>query len=382
MAIPSDALALLEGTKQAVRENYDLFQAQNKEHFDRLRSRVSDLEAANGRRGLGGSYDSERSQELSKALRLWLRDNDATHLKSLMAVSSDPAGGYWVVPEFESDIIATVKALSPLRRLARVYSIGSDSLEMITDTGEFGGAWVEESGTRSDTDVSEIGKITIFARELYAQPVVTQKLLDDAMIDVGEWVARKIGQRFARLESSAFISGDGIGKPRGLLTYPISTADDDVRAFGTVEYVPSGAAGAFASTDPQNALIDLVTSLQPDYRTNARWLMNRATAGTIRKFKDSEGRFIWQDSLVQGQPSLLLGFPVEIDEFLPTVAANSLSVALGDFSAAYAVVDRAGVRALRDPFTRKGYVKFYTWRRVGGDVMNTESYKLLKMAAS
>lgn len=304
------------------------------------------------------------------------------HLKSLMAVSSDPGGGYWVVPEFEADIVATVKALSPLRRLARVYSIGSDSLEMISDAGEFSAAWVAETGTRSDTDVSEIGKITIFARELYAQPVVTQKLLDDALIDVAEWVAHKIGQRFARLESSAFISGSGVGQPRGILTYPISTTDDDTRAFGTVEYVPTGAAGAFATTDPQNALIDLVTSLQPDYRAAARWLMNRATAGVIRKFKDSEGRFLWRDGLVQGQPSLLLGFPVELDEFMPMIAANSLSVALGDFEAAYAIVDRAGVRALRDPYTQKGYVKFYTWRRVGGDVINTEAFKILKFATS
>jgi len=218
--------------------------------------------------------------------------------------------------------------------------------------------------------------------EIYAAPKSTQKLLDDSSINVESWLVDHVADKFGRTENTAFVNGNGVGKPRGFLTYPVSTDADDVRAWGTMEYTPSGASGAFASSDPGDALIDLQYSLNSGYRPSAVWLMNRAVAGEVRKFKDTQGRYMWADGLQPGQPPSLLGHSVILAEDMPDLAADSLSVAFGDFRRGYIIADRHEMRVLRDPYSDKPFTIFYTYKRCGADVANYECIKILKMAAS
>jgi HK97 family phage major capsid protein len=224
--------------------------------------------------------------------------------------------------------------------------------------------------------------LRIPAREIYANPAITQNLLDDSSIDLGAWIVDKVANRFARMEGAAFVDGDGVAKPRGYLSYPTASTGDSARPWGTLQYVPTGAAAAFASSNPGDALIDLVYSLKANFRPNAVWQMNRKTASIVRKFKDGQGNYLWSESIVAGQPSLLLGHPVDFNEEMPDLGANEFPVAFGDFGSGYTVVDRIGLRVLRDPYTAKPYVHFYTYKRVGGDVNNFEAIKLLKCATS
>lgn len=299
-----------------------------------------------------------------------------------MSVGSDPDGGYWVPSELSSSITKTIFDSSPIRQIARIVSIETDSFEEILDRDQVGASWVEETGARTETTTPEIGKINIPAREIYCSPRVTQKLLDDAKVDIAAWLSEKISDRFSRSEATAFVTGDGIGKPRGFLSYTTAATSDATRPWGTLEHVPSGASGAFASSNPGDALISLLFALKAGYRRGANWLMNSKTTAATRKLKDGQGNYLWQTSVIAGQPDLLLGYPVLAGEDMPDMAANSLSIAFGNFQRGYTVVDRHPMRMLRDPYTAKPHVLFYTYRRVGGDVVNFEAIKLLKFATS
>jgi HK97 family phage major capsid protein len=217
-------------------------------------------------------------------------------------------------------------------------------------------------------------------------PKASQKVLDDAALNVEDWLGNKVVSRFARQEAAAFISGNGVLKPRGILSYPTATTADATRAWGTLQHVITGHASSFiaptTSASPADCLVDTVYSLKATYRIGARWFMNSLTAGTVRKFKDADGKFVWTDRISENQPPLLLGYPVEFAEDLPDVGAGNFPIMFGDLSAAYQVVDRLGIRVLRDPYTQKGWVLFYSTMRVGGAVVNSEALKLLKVAAS
>jgi HK97 family phage major capsid protein len=221
--------------------------------------------------------------------------------------------------------------------------------------------------------------------ELYALQPVTQRLLDDARFDVGAWISAKIADKFSRTFGAAFVKGDGVAKPRGLVNYPTAATADGARPWFTIQHVNTGASGSFiaptTTASPADCLIDMVHALRAPYRGNARWLMNRNTAGVVRKLKDSEGRFIWADAR-DGMPDTLLGFPVELDEQMPDVGAGNLPIAFGDFAQAYAIVEKPGVRLLRDPYSAKPHVHFYAYGRVGGGLQNGEAVKLLRVAAS
>lgn len=300
-----------------------------------------------------------------------------------MSVLSDPDGGYLVPPDMSDRIITRQFDTTPMRQLATVMTVNSDAVEMLRDTEDATAQWVNELDSRSDTDVGQVGRIRIPVFELHAQPKATQKLLDDANVNVEEWVVNKIAGRFSRSENAAFVGGDGISQPRGFATYPVAATADSSRAWGTLEYVASGAAGAFASTNAADVLISLMHKLKAGYLPKAAWVMPRAVLEQIRKFKESTtNAYIWQPGLQAGTPATLLGYPVHLGEDMPTMAANSLSVAFGNFAEGYTVVDRAGVRILRDPFTAAPFVKFRCTKRVGGDVTNSEAIKLLRFAAS
>jgi HK97 family phage major capsid protein len=302
-------------------------------------------------------------------------------VQAAMQTGSDPDGGYLVPKTVSSRIITRIFETSNLRALATVETIGGKELEIPRDEGEFGfGGWVGETTAPSETTTSQVGVSKIFAHEMFAEPRVTQNMLEDAGLDIEAWVANKVGDKMGRIEATAFFTGTGVNQPRGLLTYAnwaTSGADGHLEN-GKIEQIVSGG----ATTITADALYNLAFSLKDYYTQNANFLMKRLTVRDVMKLKDGQGNYLWQMGDIKGgQPATILGFPVNRCEDMPTVAASSLSVAFGDFKAAYTIVDRLGLTLLRDNLTAKPYVKFYNRRRVGGDVVNFEAVKLLVTSA-
>jgi len=267
---------------------------------------------------------------------------------------------------------------SPMRAYASIQVISTDALEGLFDLEEASSGWVGETDARSETGTPQLGKWRIPVHELYAKPKATQKILDDAEINLETWLAQKVAEKFARDEAAAFVAGNGVNKPRGFLSYA-----DGTTLPGTIERINTGANGAFASAPSGgDALIDALYGLKAQYRANATWFMNRATTKLARKLKDSDGAYLWSPGIAAGQPATLLGYPVAAFEDMPDPATGSLSIAVGDMRSAYQIVDRVGIRTLRDPYSAKPYVEFYTTKRVGGDVVNFEAIKLIEFSAS
>jgi HK97 family phage major capsid protein len=369
--------------------------AERKERED-LELRLSRL----GAKGDGGAAEVERKafclatgkdmsaddyKSYRDGLALYLRKGEK-HLghaeTKAMSVGSDPDGGYLVTPDVTGRMVKKVYESSPIRQIATAISISSDKIEGIEDLDEAGAGWIGETVAPSDTGTPQIGKWTIEAFEMYAMPKTTQKLIEDASVDIEAWISDKVAQRFARLESAAFVSGDGAAKPKGFLSYAVAADDGSGVEWGTLGYVASGASGAFVGSNPADKIFELVGALKPDFLPAAQFVTRRSVITAIRKFKDSTGQYLWQPSLVMGTPEQLAGHPITRAEDMPAIAANSLSLAFGDFGQGYQIVDRLGITVLRDNLTEKPYVKFYTRKRVGGGVVNFEAIKLMKFAAS
>ena len=315
------------------------------------------------------------------AFGAFLRGGAAGLEAKAMSGASDAAGGYAVPQEIDARIDAALKAVSPIRSIANVVKVGTSGYRKLVATGGFESGWAAETAARDETDTPVFNEVAPPMGDLYANPAASQAMLDDAMFDVESWLADEIAREFAAAEGAAFVSGNGTSKPKGFLAAPTSAAADGARAFGTLQYIVSGAAGAFAA-NPEDRLIDLVQTLRAPYRQGAAWVMNSATLARIRKFKTSDGAFLWQPSLSAGQPATLLGYPVVEAEDMPDIAANSLSIAFGNFRAGYLVAERGETQVLRAPYSNKPFVHFYAVKRVGGMVSNSEAIKLLKFAAS
>ena len=343
--------------------------------IDRLSNEVKAAQVAVQRAGTAGTEvkggQSEEQKLAKQAFRKFMAKGaeklSVEEVKAL-SVGSDPDGGYLVLPEMSSEIVKKVYESSPMRQLASVATISSDQLEIIEDLDEVDASWVGETAARSETDTAQLKKIVIAVHELYAKPKATQKLLDDAMLNVEAWLAEKVADKFARSEATAFISGDGVGKPRGILSYAAGTS------FQQIEQIVSGSASAITA----DGLISLSYALKAAYKTGAAFMLKRATVAAVRKLKDSQNQYLWQPSLQLGQPDMLLGFPMYEADDMQAEGANNLPIAFGNFKAGYQIVDRFGIRVLRDPFSSKPNVEFYTTKRVGGDVKNFEAIKLLK----
>lgn len=300
-----------------------------------------------------------------------------------MSVVNDPAGGYMVPAEMSERIVTRQFDTTPMRQIATVMNITSEAIEMLRDTNEPDANWASELASRADTDQGALGRIRIPAHELYAQPRATQKLLDDAVINVEEWLVNKVADRFARRENAAFVSGDGVAQPRGFASYATLATGDATRSWGVLEHVNTGADGAFPGSNPADLLITLMHKLRAGYMPKAVWLMPRAVAELIRKFKENTtNAYIWQPGLQAGTPATLLGFPIHLAEDMPSLATGSLSLAFGNFFEGYTIVDRVGLRVLRDPYTAAPFVRFRCTKRVGGDVTNFEAIKFLRFSAS
>jgi HK97 family phage major capsid protein len=327
----------------------------------------------------GGAVDPARAAFVERYLR---QGHEAgVELKSFTGATS-AAGGFAVPREIDALIGTTLKAISPIRSIANVVRTGTAGYRKLVTAGGIVSGWASETGARAETGTPVFNEIAPPSGELFANPAASQAMLDDAQFDVEGWLAGEIAREFAVAEGSAFVNGNGTNKPKGFLTYTTTNEADAVRAFGSLQYVASGAAGAFVGTNPQDKLIDLVQSLRSPYRQGASFVMNSATLSVIRKMKTTDGAFIWQPGLSGGQPATLLGYPVVEAEDMPDIAANSLSIAFGNFAAGYVIAERSETSILRDPFSNKPFVHFYAVKRIGGAVANSEAIKLMKFAAS
>ncbi len=379
---------MVEVKADALEESFDaILQA---ERIDAIEQRIGALDAAVRERGIavqrpaldgvkGGAVDPARAAFVDRYLR---KGQEAgVELKSFSGATGG-AGGYAVPREIDAMIDSALKAISPIRQIANVVRVGSSGYRKLVTTGGTASGWASETGARTETATPVFNEIAPPFGDLYANPAASQAMLDDAQFDVEAWLSNEIAMEFAKAEGAAFVSGSGTNRPKGFLTYAATNEADGVRAFGTLQYVASGASGGFASSNPQDRLIDLVQALKSPYRQGASFVMNSATLARIRKFKTSDGAFLWQPSMAAGQPATLLGYPVVEAEDMPDVAADSLSIAFGNFQIGYVVAERGETSILRDPFTNKPFVNFYAVKRLGGAVSNSEAIKVMKFAAS
>ncbi|WP_312812067.1 phage major capsid protein [Brevundimonas sp.] len=328
----------------------------------------------------GEAVEAVSAPEAKAAFDGYLKTGSVAGLEVKAGLSSGASsGGYVVPPETERAIERRLMAVSPMREICAVRTVASGVFRKPVSTAGVVAGWVAETAARPETDPATLALLEFPAADLYANPAATQALLDDAMVDLDEWLAGEVEDAFAAQETSAFVSGNGVNKPKGFLAY--DTVADSAHEWGKIGYVASGAAGDFAASDPADKLIDLIYAPKAQYRANGRFVMNRKTVSAVRKFKDADGHYVWQPAQRLGETASLMGYPVTEIETMPDVAAGSLSVAFGDFQRGYLIVDRAGVRVLRDPFTAKPYVLFYTTKRVGGGVQNFDAIKVMKFAA-
>jgi len=327
---------------------------------------------------------SQPVTEHKAAFYAYIRGGDTANLRALeqkaLSGGSNPDGGFLVPPEIEYKIGERLYNISPIRALASIRTISSNVYKKpMMATGAVAG-WVGETDTRAQTTTPTLDELSFPAMELYAMPAATTTLLEDSAVDIDEWLAQEVDRVFAAQEGAAFVTGDGNNKPKGFLSY--NTIANTSWTWSNIGYVASGVAGAFRATAPSDVLVNLIFALKAGYRQNAAFVMNRKTQSLIRKFKDTTNNYIWQPSATPSGKASLMNFPVHDVEDMPDIAANSLSVAFGDFTRGYLIVDRAGVTVLRDPYSAKPYVLFYTTKRVGGGVQDYDAIKLLKFAVS
>jgi HK97 family phage major capsid protein len=342
--------------------------------IDELEKKINRPPALWGDFGGQGNLAAER-----KALASFARSGDDSvvqNFRNSMSVGDDTAGGYVVFPALSTTMTKRLFDQSPMRRLARVITItsGSEWQEPV-DMNESGATWSGERQSRPATPTPDLGLLTIPVNEIYALQPITQRLLDDSYQELGAWIEGKIADKFARSEGAACVIGDGVLKPKGFLTYPVSTDADATRAANTLQIVNSGAAAAVTA----DGLRDLYWAMRAPHRANARWLMASASANVIDRLKSGDGEYLWRNGMSAGVPPTLLGLPVEFSEDMPAVGASNTPVALGDWAAGFTIVDKAGIRLLRDPFTNRPNVDFYAYRRTGGSVANFDAIKLLRI---
>ncbi|WPZ03320.1 phage major capsid protein [Blastomonas marina] len=341
---------------------------------DEVKARVDKIGKAAQRPAIGSD---PAAPEVKGFVDHYLRRGSEAELKSISgAVAAD--GGYAVPQQIDAAIARTLTELSPIRAIAQVVQTGSAGYRKLVTTGGTASGWVSETAVRPETDTPDFAEIAPPTGELYANPAASQAMLDDAGFDLESWLASEIAMEFARAEGVAFVNGSGSDQPEGFLAAATSTAADGVRAFGTLQYLGTGDAATLGA-NPEDLLLDLVHSLKAGHRQGASFVMNSATLAVIRKLKTADGAFLWQPGLVEGQPDRLLGYPVVEAGDMPDIAADATPIAFGNFRNGYLIAERSATRILRDPFTNKPFVHFYATKRVGGQVLDSEAIKLLKV---
>jgi HK97 family phage major capsid protein len=353
--------------------------------LDQARARLDELTLKARRPRLAASEDAQAAGlEHKQAFEAYVRKGETQGLYALeaksMSIGSNPDGGYLVPAEVETEIGRLLAAASPIRSIAGIRQVSSTVYKKPFAIAAAATGWVGETAARPETAAPTLAELQFPAMELYAMPAATQALLDDAAVNLDQWIAEEVQQAFATQEGNAFVVGNGVNKPKGFLD---STKVADASwTWGNLGYIATGVAGAFPASNPSDKLIDLAYALKSGYRQNAHWVMNRKTQSAIRKFKDVDGNYLWQPAATADGKATLMGFPVAESEDMPDIATDTFALAFGDFRNGYLIVDRVGVRVLRDPYSSKPYVLFYTTKRVGGGVQNFEALKLMKFGVS
>ena len=333
--------------------------------------------------GGGTETASGEPNEHRSAFEAYVRGGDETRLRRLeekaMSGLVGADGGFLVPAETETEIGRRLAAVSPIRGIASVRTVSSAVLRKPFAVNGAQTGWVGQADARPQTNAPQLAELSFPTMELYAMPAATNALLDDAAVNIDAWIGEEVEQAFAAQEGTAFVTGDGVSKPKGFMTYP--TVAETAFAWGSVGTVSTGANGGFLAGAAGDALIDLIYALKAGYRQNASFVMNRRTQSAVRKLKDGDGNYLWAPPTAVGARATLMGFPVVEAEAMPDIGAGTKAIAFGDFGRFYLVVDRQGVRVLRDPYSAKPYVLFYTTKRVGGGIQDFDAAKLLNFAA-
>lgn len=356
------------------------------DELGRLSAAVDELAKKANRPGAPGAEGDEALQAEHKSAWLkWVRKGDDAGLADIerkaMNVGTPADGGYAVPIQQDRDIMRLLTDLSPMRQVCRVMTVGTEDYRKLVNLGGTASGWVGETDARPATAGPTLAQLKPSFGELYANPEVTQKALDDIFFDVESELSQDISESFAVLEGKAFLSGTGTNQPVGLLTAKTSADADSARAFGTVQHIATGVADNFPAKDPADVLIDLIYSMKAGYRTGAQFMVNSMTLATMRKWKDGQGNYIWQPAMQNGQPGSIFGYGYVTNEDMPSAGAGAIPVVFANFQQAYIIFDRVGIRSLRDPYTNKPFVGFYTTKRVGSMIANTQAVKFLKCAA-
>jgi HK97 family phage major capsid protein len=332
----------------------------------------------------GGGFAFGGNSEHKAAFERYVRGGDEAGLRRLegkaMSYGSGPDGGFLVPPETETAIAGRLRDLSPIRALATVRQVTGAVLKKPFAVSGPAVGWVGETDARPETAAGTLAELQFPTMELYAMPAATATLLEDSAVDIDQWISAEVEAAFAEQEGTAFVNGDGVNKPRGLLDYTM--VDESAWSWGNLGYVPTGTAGDLPADDATGVLLDTVFTLKAGYRQNASWLMSRKTQAAIRKLKDADGNYVWQPPATAEQKPSLMGFSVHESEDMPAIATDAPAIAFGDFARGYLVVDRRGVSVLRDPYSAKPYVLFYTTKRVGGGIQDFDAIKLIRFGVS
>lgn len=342
-----------------------------------VKARLDKVARAATRPVMGGAAPA--APEVKSFVDGYLRLGRETEVKSINGAT--PADGGFAVPrQIDAAISSVLAKLSPIRSIAQVVQTGSTGYRKLIATSGFASGWVSETGARPETSTPQFAEIAPPSGDLYANPAASQVMLDDNGFNLETWLANEVANEFARAEGVAFIRGTGINQPEGFLTGAKATTEDSVRAFGTMQYLGTGSATGLG-TSLDTKLIDLIHSLRAGHRQGAVFVMNSTTLASVRKLKTADGAFVWQPGLAEGQPNRLFGYPVVEAEDMPDVAGGAFPIAFGNFRNGYLIAERSATRVLRDPFTNKPFVHFYTTKRIGGKVLDSNAIKLLKIEA-
>lgn len=373
---PADLVGKVEAINADMTKIADL-----KTQLEALQTEVARAEFKGG----GSTQIDKVKAEHKAAFEKWFRQGGEAQLAAVkqlqvqagLSTLSDPDGGYVITPpEFDKAIDRVAMTMSAMRRLATVRTIGTDTYKKLVNQGGATSGWVAEKASRTETETPVLREIAINMKEIYAEPGTTQIALDDAYMDLAAWLADEVSVEFTEEEGTAFITGNGVEKPHGIAAYTMVA--DGSYAWGKVGFTVSGHATLINNADK---LMDVTLSLKPIYLNGASWLMNRATAGKIRQLKDGEGNYLWRPGLEAGAPNILFGYPVELDDNIANIGAGTFPAFFANFKRAYLILDRLGIRILRDPYTSKGNVLFYTTKRVGAGITMFEAVKCLKVSA-
>lgn len=355
---------------------------------DRISRALDDLSLKMSRPQVASASAGGPARSLSQiqhkaAFDAYVRKGETATLRDLegkaLAAASDPDGGYLVPDETERTVNASLRAISPIRAIAGVRQVSSSVFKKPFSVTGFGTGWVGEAAARPETTTPTLAELAFPTMELYAMPAATSALLDDSAINVDEWIAEEVRTAFAEQEGVAFVTGNGANRPRGFLDYP--KVANATWSHGNLGFIATGTAGALPTANGSDKLIDLVYAVKAAYRANGTFVMNRATQAAVRKLKDADGNYVWQPAGAPGEAPSLMGYAIAETEPMPDIANDAFAIAFGDFRRGYLVVDRVGIRVLRDPYSSKPYVLFYTTKRVGGGIPDFDAIKLLKFAA-